>query len=269
MRVFESPLLIVILIVAVSVPAQALPDMVQWPEPGQGFVGVRLLHPGYDRDYGYDIASGLFDIYAGWPVSAEWSLLADLPYMRFDGDYSAVSATGNLFVGGRHVRFLDRGKRTIVMGLALPTSTGDDGMTLLQAFMTNFHEVYKYIPDATTLYIGGGFERYTTGGFTYGLELASMFIIVDSDSDFYLRYAGFGGWHGRSFELRAGLMGLCLATEEFDDFQDKFWNSVFVRAGTTTGPVRPSVFLRIPLKDDIQNYLNTEVGIQVDLCFGG
>ena len=265
-----TAVLAVLLLTALS--AAATNDMFQVPPAGQAAVGLRFMRPSFDIPVDLSTFSGMFDLYASVPMSPRWSLLLDLPYVRYAPDgYDSESAIGNMFLGVRFVDSLPNGSNAFTLGVAPPMADRDDAAVLLLSGVANYHEIYKYAVDYLTAYFAASLDRVMATGAFLDLEIGSMFMIYtgsgSADTEAYLRYAGSVGYRNELIELRGGIMGLFLMTEDMDEFTDKLWNDLMFKGSLVGGLFRPSIFYRLPLKEEIKETLNGDLGVQVEFVF--
>ena len=254
-----------------ATPALAQHDLFGPPPEVLGSrFGVTYQHPSFDLPVDLTFLSGVYEFEAEFHVGADWRAVMGLPYLHWAADgYESENAVGNITVGARQVRADPRGGGSILLTATIPTASDEDMAALLLGGVADYHMLQKYSPNHMGLLAHVTTESYQPGGFLYGFEAGGNFLIPTADrvdSEFTLRYGGAFGLRGGSFDLRAGLQGVFVASADGVDLGDKFWTDFVARVGLTAGAFRPALALRLPLKTEIRDDLSSVVVVQLQVA---
>ena len=74
-----------------------------------------------------------------------------------------------------------------------------------------------------------------------------------------------GGVRASNFAFVMELLGLFFATDDADEFADKFTHSLALGAQLTSTRVRPPVFYSVPLDDDFEDVISGIIGVRVEV----
>ena len=233
---------------------------------------VRYLRPYFDHDDDMSTFSGVYDFSFNIPVSSKINMVGSLPYttISFD-DEDSESAIGNIYLGiqTRSEPSADKSS-SLSVGIFLPTAPDDKWSCSSFGWFTNYHDVQKYAPDVVTLYSNYAGYKTNPDGARFGFELGPSFCIptgddTDDEMELFLHYGFSCGLQLNRFALSAELIGLAFISEDFDKFSDRFVHSLVMGGQWTNGTVRPELFYKIYLKDDLNDFIDGVLGIKLDV----
>lgn len=248
----------------------AQPNLFYGPLSDHSQFGIRFLHPHLSDDFDLKVLTGTYDFSFAFPVGTAWSLVGTVPFVKVAIERQDSSNFGNIYVGLQTREPEERSRSTrFGFGAFLPTATRDDESTLLFGALTNYHDVAKYLPEYLTLVMTPNYrQRVGTSG-VLGLEVGPQVLIPTGgegdELEIFLQYGIAAGLQASSLSLLAEFMGLFMMTIDDLDLGERFVNSVQARASTRIGLFRPSVFYRLPLDDNQQEFLDASLGVQLEV----
>ena len=62
------------------------------------------------------------------------------------------------------------------------------------------------------------------------------------------------------------LIGLAIITEDVDDFNDRFLHTLVFGGQWNAGTIKPGLFYKIYLKDELSDLVDGVLGIKLDVC---
>jgi hypothetical protein len=230
--------------------------------------GLRFMRP--DFKYGSDLStlSGIYDLSVNIPIDQNVNFVGSFPYMSFKFENYSESGIGNIYIGLQtHSGFNKQTCSVGSFGLYLPTA-GEDYCGLLGAF-THFIDYPKYIADLLTFYGNYSYVNHTPNGVRFGLEIGPNLVIPTGngdDTDFLIHYGIAFGFQDENFAVLTELMGLAIITEEAADFEDRFLHSIDFGFTYLRYSVKPGIFYKLYLKDDLSDFVEGVLGIEVDIA---
>ena len=133
---------------------------------------------------------------------------------------------------------------------------------------TNFYELQKYLPDVLTLYGNYAFRSSKPGGAIFGFEIGPNFLIPTEDggdSELFLHYGLTAGFQMTQLAIFAELAGIAIITEDVDDFGDRLSHVIAFGAQWTGSRLRPGVFYKLYLDEDLSDSVDGVLGIKLDV----
>ena len=242
--------------------------------------GLRFMHVNLEGDLDLSTFSGTYDFYVDIPASEKVGFRLSLPYSRISYKYGvglepweiSESALGNVYLGMHLTSQLSqRTKSVFSMGLHLPTASDkrDSQEAAFLGLLANFHQARRVLTNAWIIYANMAWRMESLEGGIFGLEIGPEVWIpegdIDADAELLFNYGFSGGAGTRHFAFLAELMGLFVATEDIEDFGDRFEHHLAFGVGVRNCTVRPSLWYQIPLHDDMRDAINGVIGLQVEV----
>ena len=259
-----------ILVIAVSGSAAAQTFMFK-SIPGENpKIGLRYLRPSFDSDPDMSIFSGIYDLRMNLPINDRWSLDASFPYTHYSigEDSESENFIGNIYAGMQYLNKKGGTSHTVSFGVFIPTAEDDLGNLFFGAF-TNYEEIFKYYPDAWTLYGNYSCINVSSGGLRLGLEIGPDLLIEtgdgDNDTEFFMHYGLTAGYRGERFAALTELIGLGMFTGDADEFSDRFMHSIDFGVSYISPRFMPGIFYKIYLKDDFSDIVDGVLGINLEV----
>jgi len=233
-------------------------------------IGLRYLRPNFKADNEMSTFSGIYDVTLSLPINDRWSIDASLPYTRFslgeDGD--SESFIGNIYAGMQYISKAGNKNTIVSFGAYLPTAESDIEF-FLYGILTNYEDMFKYYPDAWTLYGNFAYFNIEKGGARLGLEIGPDLLIptgdADDDTEFLMHYGLTAGYQGERFMAAVELIGLAMITEDLDDFGDRFAHSISFGASYISPHFAPGVFYKLYLRDEFTDLVDGVLGVKLEV----
>jgi len=232
--------------------------------------GIRFMHPHLSDDFDLKALTGTYDFSFAFPLGTAGNLVGTVPFVKVAIENQDSSNFGNIYVG-LQTRQPEEGARTTWFGFGafLPTAARDDESTLLFGALTNYHDVAKYIPEYLTLVMTPNYRQRVGSSGVLGLEVGPQVLIPTGgegdELEIFLQYGVVAGFQSPSLSLLAEFLGIFMMTIDDIDMGERFVNSVQARAATRIGLFRPSLFYRLPLDDSQQEFLDSSLGVQLEV----
>lgn len=239
------------------------------PEDNPQF-GLRYLRPNFEWDVDFSTFSGIYDLSFSVPVSSNLNLVGSLPFTTVDSEgEKSESGIGNIYIGFQTRRLLTPEKTSSVsFGLFLPTASEDKFGVYFFNILTNLHQQEKYLPDMLTFYGNYAHHSVLPSGVKLGVEFGPQLYVPTDDegneNELFIHYGFTGGAQVTNLAIFAELVGLCIITEEVDDFGDRFTHSLAFGAQWTGGIVEPGIFYQIYLDEDMEEVVDGVLGIKIE-----
>jgi hypothetical protein len=251
---------------AVAPAATASPTFFQDPPTTEQTFGLSFARPKLDES-GLGLMAGAYDVYGTIALKSQWSLLFDLPFSRYSVDgFDTESGVGNPFIGAQ---YSSSPKTAYQVGLYLPLIGAEDFAAHGINMLVHPEQFQRFAPETFSLYASRICRSSHEEGLFWGSEVSFVMMIStdDDDSDdteVELPYGFAIGYQAADFEGRFGLVGAWWVTDSEDDFVDRFVNSIQLQGGSSFGEWHPSVFIRFPLRDEFQEFMDFHLGLQVE-----
>ncbi|UCH98170.1 MAG: transporter [Candidatus Aminicenantes bacterium] len=233
-------------------------------------LGFRYLRPDFKGDVSLSFLSGVYDLSVSIPTGSRLNIVGVFPFasMGVEGDESE-SGIGNIYIGLQH-----RLKSTVEKGISLslgvflPTMSEDKLAVCLIGIFTNYYEFQKYMPNVLTIYGNLAYHHIKSEGLMLGLEIGPKLAIPTKnggDAELYAHYGLSGGYRTGGIAFKAELAGIAVITEEVDDFGDRFIHSLAFGLQWVRGSIRPGIFYKIYLKEEMKDIVSGVLGIKLDV----
>jgi len=246
-------------------------------------LGLRYLHANLQGNLEQTTFSGTYDFYLEIPLSDGLGFDFSLPYSRvsyFPGpDQFGMprlkveqSALGNVYFGMHFTNKLSEHTKSVLsMGIHFPSAS--DNYNSLEAvsygMLANLHQMRRSLPDAWIVYWNMVWRIETSAGSILGFEFGPEAWIPEGGvhgNEELLCHYGFSVGAGTShFTILTEIMGLCMATEDFEDFGDRFDHHLAFGIGVRNYFIRPSLWYQIPFDDDTREVLEGVIGFQIEI----
>ncbi|MEL6616253.1 MAG: hypothetical protein AAFQ43_10970 [Bacteroidota bacterium] len=209
-------------------------------------------------------------------VTPSIRIVADLPLAYASVEDFVGEDVGGLVVGNAQVGIeadlpADRGAATVGLSVRLPIVDtiidldDDSGPAVFYGQFASYDRFGAFIPETATL-VGT-----TTGRFDLSPEVAltgqltPQVLIPTANTDFrdtevLLGYLFRGEAQAGPALLTLGIRGTGILTEEVDEDGDRFLHALGLGAEVQAGPVRPGLFVELPINGANEDLLNAVYG---------
>jgi hypothetical protein len=269
MRLILFAVLAAVTAVAATVSAPAQTFLFKGVPSTEPTIRVRWLRPYLANDAELSTLSGVYDFYVNLPISNEWSIDGDLPFVTYSvGDEDSENFIANVYAGMQYLDSKPGRTRVGSFGVWIPTAEEDLGMTLF-GVLTNGEKPWKYLPNTLTVTGNYGCIRVTQGGARLGFELGPDLLIPtgdnEGDTEFFAHYGLTAGYQGESFLAMTELIGAVQFTGEADEFSDRFLHSINFGASYLSRHFKPGVFYKLYLKEDFSDLVDGVLGVNLEI----
>lgn len=233
--------------------------------------GIQYLRPDFDFDFDMSTLSGIYDFSLNAPVTSNMNLVISVPYISFSFDrIDDENSIGNIYVGIQNrLRTDDKNNSALSLGLFIPTIPDDKMLIHMLGMFTNYHSIYKYTPDVLTIFANYAQHRSNANNFLFGFEIGPNICVPTEedggDTEIFMHYGFRMGMQSSTLIFFAELIGLAILTEEVDEFDDRFLHTVVFGGQWNDGRLKPGIFYKIYLKDDLQDFVDGVLGIKLDI----
>lgn len=238
-------------------------------EHDPGIVAVEAMIPSFDELLGADSPSSAYELYTRFSISDNLTLIASLPISHYEssgtifGDISET-AVGNPYIGARFGSSPTTGMN-FEAGIHLPLSSSDD-TGLLTGLLIENHTLGRFLAETTTLSGAVRYYREQDSGLIIraggGPEL---WIPNEGDTELSLTYYAQLLYRADDLTFGAGLTGLTLITEGDLSYGDRTLNDIGLMGSYRFSGLRLGGYLRVPLDDEVNDFLNFVLGVQLGI----
>jgi hypothetical protein len=235
--------------------------------------GLRYLRPNFDWYNDLSAFSGIYDLSVNIPFSSRINLVSSISFTTLATEYGdSENGIGNVYIGLQSRGKAASGKQSIKsLGVFLPTLSEDNPSFYNFGIFGNYIELHKYAPDLLTLY--GNFSYFNTPskGIQFGIEIGPVLWIPTENNgrepELLAHYGFMGGFQFRDFAIFAELAGLGIIIDYVDEFGDRLSHSLAFSMKWTGSNVKPVIFYKIYLDEDLSNLVDGVFGIKLEASF--
>lgn len=258
------------------VPASAAAQSIWMDRDRTRALWLEVLKPDFDRDVkdstGVTFSSFAVLVSLRWRVSERVVLVGELPYaragtdrIRIDGRTFNQDAIGNPYLGveigaPRSSVFAELGLRPPI------TPSGDNFAGFVGAF-ADFDRLEAFQSDRAFLSAVVNYRPNNASGIHPRLRAGPVFQMTTRGRgeflEVWLVYSAQGWYDAGLVGLGAGLTGRALLTAEAFTFRRNTQHQVGVAARVTRGHLRPGLHARVPLDENLRDFLDFVVGLNL------
>jgi hypothetical protein len=246
---------------------------------------VKYLHPYYEKmgNSSSSLSSNIFSLGANIPISGKLNLLMDFNlshfsverninnYPNYQYDDISETALGNIYVGLQIAKSRNNPSAVnMEVGVYIPAASGKNSGVLIYSSVSDYYYAPKYVPNAFSFNFILSKWNTVTENFEWGFEAGPVIMIPTkgetSETEVFLRY-GFGpNFYISDFIFMTEFNGICILTQETEDFTDKFINTLGFGAGYRFGNITPKIFYKIELSNLIKYLSSGALGIKLEMA---
>ncbi len=259
---------IFVLFLAVIVSAQSF--ILQDPPVDKTRFSFQYLRPDFKGDDSLSFFSGAYDLTVSIPVGSQLNIVGALPFATLGVEDETESGIGNIYLGLRH-RLKSTAEKglSLSLGVFLPTMPEDKWSVFLMGVYSNYYEFQKYMPNVLTVYGNVAYHHIKSEGLMLGMEIGPKLAIPTKDSEgdteLFLHYGLSAGFRTGGVAFKAELAGIGIITEEADNFGDRFVHMLAFGVQWVRGSIRPGIFYKIYLKEELRDIVSGVIGIKLDV----
>ncbi|MCP5050959.1 MAG: hypothetical protein GY940_27595 [bacterium] len=247
---------------------------------GQFNLGLRFFHPNFEAGNNFSALSGTYDISLSVPLSRGLSIKGVLPVATVSSDGESESEVGNIYVGLQKRLMAGRSQSlSISAGVFLPTLGDFDNLSAsVMGFYSNYLEFFKYMPETMTFYGNVSYYRGNRSGLMFGFE-AGPYVVTDQsefgDTVILLHYGVTAGYRASSVLLKAEFAGIATFEDgglgvpftSTANEPGKTFNAVAFGLQWNYRNLRPGLFYKLYLREDMRDVVKSVVGFKLDISF--
>lgn len=227
-----------------------------------GIVSVEAMIPSLENFTTIDAPSASYLIYSRFSVGNNIWLTASLPVSHFKNKSADISETsiGNAYIGGRFGSSHSNGIN-FETGVYLPLAK-NDAEGLATGIISDINNLSRYLPETTTLTGRLRYYRDSDSGFIIRAGAGPDILIPKSgESELFVAYYGQFLYRVNTLTLGAGLTATSIVTEKNLSFGDRTNSNIGIMSSLDFGGIRAGAYLRLPLDDEVNDFLNYVLGL--------
>ncbi len=222
------------------------------PEP-RAAVWAEATYPSFD---GSGLTAFLLNAGARFRIGANSAIFAELPlaWTSEDGPFPDDGLLlGNPLAGIQVFQASPTATFTLHLGARLPLVGADaPAMSAAAGILADFDRAEAYVPETWSAQGGVEWTYHPEGGLLVGFGAGpSGLFPKDDDAELFVNYRAGVGVAAAQIRLMAWFSGRWLATSDGADLADATSHQLTLTGSLTRGNIRPSMFLRVPLDDDL------------------
>lgn len=237
---------------------------------------LEVLKPDFDRDVkdstGVTFSSFAVLVSLRWPVSDRVVFVGELPYarggtdrIRVDGRTFVQDAIGNPYLG---VEIQAPGSSVFAeLGVRPPITTSGDAFAAFVGAFADFDRLEAFQSDRAFLSAVVNYRPNKASAIHPRLRAGPVFQMTTRGRgeflEVWLVYSAQAWTDAGPLSLGAGLTGRALLTAEAFTFKRNTQHQVGVAARVTRGDLRPGVHARVPLDENLRDFLDFIVGFNL------
>ena len=219
--------------------------------------------------------SGVYQLYLDIPVSSKLNIVGSIPLIVTSysinygfGEYNySENGLGNVFLGIQtNPESIDNRKNIFTFGLYLPTASEKASFNGATA---DYYYIGKYIPNSLGIYFNYAFHKLNIEGFKYGFEIGPNLMIPTkgngAETEFLAHYGITGGYQIKQLTLSLEFVGVVVISEDIQNFEDRFVNMLNIGAQWDGGIVKPMIYYKYYLREEIRHTIDGVLGIGVNV----
>lgn len=247
-------------------------------ERNRRVVSIEWLKPSFSEDRGLTFFTSIFNLSARLPMNDNNTFVAEIPYAKygyeykdeyFGDDYSRKESTiGNVYLG------VELGKQDdpvfTELGVRLPMVSDDKYGAQSIGLFGDWDRLDAFVEDIVPFTMRvNSLVRHESGFVTRVRVGPEIWYVTDKDAkdkfEMFLLYSLHGGFETETFGMGLGLNGRMWATlGEGSDLADKTIHQLDFNFFGKFKNVRPGVYMRVPVDDDLEEILDSVLGLRLD-----
>ena len=252
-------------------PAQSI-----FLEPNNmGSVHLEALRPGFGGVNLSNLSFALF-LSGRFQVGEALQIRGEIPYMTYKVDPTdhywgqssgseGKNAIGNPYVG-LDVGSSQKGTQG-EFGFRLPVVKDTSGAEREGSATDPVERMEAFIPEILPLYLGVNYRHRSSNGFALRLRLVPVFWFYvgsgSQDTDLFFLYSAQAWYETEKVGVGGGFSGRAIATGDEDGFGERSLHQFGFFANYAFGSFLPGFQIRIPLDQDLRDYLVPAYSISV------
>ncbi len=262
-------------IIAMAFSASTMAQSIWTDNNAKSTIALEFNKPNFSESEGLSFFSSTLYLTGEFRVSEAFSIVGELPFQHVGGDEDGFgqSFSGNV-IGNPYLGFKYHPKNSsfsTALGLRLPIAPDDEPASFIGLFTDPVDRGFEaFVPNVMAIQGLVGFHRRSesgvaiivNGGPSWWINTDSGNDGFESDSELFLRYSTAIGYEGPVASISGGVAGRWLLTED-NGFGDNSFHELRFNAGLGSGKLRPGVYLKVPLDENVNDILNFTFGLKL------
>jgi len=264
--------MIIVLLAIVSGAGSAIAQS-RWLEPqaGKG-IALEFLPPAF-KDAEFSTFTRTLYLSTRLATTEKARFVFEVPFAYYgvkDGDESD-QAFGNIYLGGEIGR---RGSGFMFeFGVRVPTAPEHNDAILVGAFSDYVDRFEAFVPEIFTGVVAGRYRYLAESGFALDLRLAPVIWFDTSGersdgTEAWLLCAIQAGVDLEKVAIGGGYSNRILLSEDDTDLSERLFEQLVFFVNFRFDSWRPGLQFRVPLDDDLNEFLEPTIGLSIGYDFG-
>ncbi len=241
-------------------------------------VSIEWLKPSFSEDRNLTFFTSVFNVSARLPMNDRNTMVVEIPYGKYGYeykdeyygiDYSRKESTiGNVYLGAEFGQPNDPVFTEV--GVRLPTVSDDKYGAQSVGMLADWDRLDAFVDDIVPFTVKVNSLVRRESGFVTRVRIGpEIWYITNKDSEdrfeMFLLYSFHGGLETETFGMGLGLNGRMWVTMgEGSDLAEKTIHQLDFNFFGKIKNIRPGVYMRVPVDDDLEEVLDSVLGIRLD-----
>jgi hypothetical protein len=240
-------------------------------------LGFEILIPNFKTDDDEAVSGLAMFLSLRTPLSERIRLTSELPFVHgkiesnsfFFRINESQSTFGNPYLG------LEIGQKDSPvfgeLGVRVPLASEDNFGATLVGFTADVDRLEAFLPNTLPIMGMLNYHRKEKSGFSLRLRGGPSLLVYtkadagDDGSDLFIGYSAQAGYESERVSVLGGVTGRANMTEENADFGERSLHQLGFNASVGLGNVRPGIHFRLPLDEDLKDFLDFVLGLNLGI----
>ncbi|MBL7961231.1 hypothetical protein JNL27_13440 [bacterium] len=243
---------------------------------GTRTVSLEWLKPSLSNDEYYTFGTSVYNLTARLPMNDKHTFIVEVPFSHYGFEYDdggfnfseTENTVGNIYVG------MEIGEKDnpvfTEFGVRLPTVSGNKSGAQSIGILTDWDRLDGFVNDIIPVtFKVNNYVKYPSG-FVTRVRVGPEFWFATNDEEvdkfeLFILYSAHGGLEAEKFGIGIGFNGRFWPTlGENSKLSEQMTHQMDVNFFAKFKNVRPGLYLRAPVDDDISEVLNSVFGLRID-----
>ena len=259
------------ILIAMLLLSQSSVAQNHWLRPvDETSVSLDIFKPKFDDNSAFNLFTTVMFYSAYIPATDNLTLVVEFPVANADTDVFNETQFGNPYFGVEYKLPNTDATRAFVgrFGIRPPIASDKKQAAGSIGVVTTYDRFEAFLPDLTTLALGGGVRLTPDNGFAVDADVnGNLMIASDADNELFIDYSVAAWMVGENIQGGLGFTGRWLMTESDLSFGEATVHQIGVFANYDLGKFQPGVHFRVPLDDDLSDIVNFTYGVNLTVEF--
>jgi len=232
-------------------------------------IAYEFIKPSFENAEDLTFFTSAMFLSGRFVTSDKFAVVGEIPFAiygldREQGEDVSENAFGNPYIG---IELRDENSPVFgEFGIRLPFAPSEDNQSavMVGAFTEFVERMEAFVPEILPVNAFINYHSVNKSSLAVRLRagFSGWFATGDRDeNEWFLLYGVQGGYQTDQVNLMAGLSGRWWLSLEDADFSEKTFHQLVLEADFGLGSVRPGVLIKIPLDDDLKDFVELVWGI--------